>query len=64
MTRRAGVWQRPEPCPGCKRISIICEEADYDVLFASNDYSLADLPLAQRFMTESVEQLRMEHRET
>ena len=34
--------------------------SDYDVLFARNDYNLSELPLAQRFMTESVEQVRME----
>jgi hypothetical protein len=34
--------------------------SNYDVLFARSDYNLSDLPLAQRFMTESVEQVRME----
>ena len=38
--------------------------SNYDALFGRSEYNLADLPLAQRFMTESVEQVQMEERET
>lgn len=34
--------------------------SNYDVLFGRGDYDLSDLPLAQRFMTEPVEQVQME----
>jgi hypothetical protein len=36
--------------------------SNYDVLFGRNEYNLPDLALAQRFMTESVEQVQMEER--
>lgn len=38
--------------------------SNYDVLFALGDYDLRDLPLAQRFMMESVEQVRIEEHGT
>jgi hypothetical protein len=38
--------------------------SNYDVLFARSEYNLPDLPLAQNFMMESVQQVQMEEGET